>query len=392
MQKKIEELNKEKNYISDIINSMPSIIIGLNKEGEITRWNQRAEKSFNLKAEEALGQSVRDILDYISSDLDGYFRKGAPSDSVMTVRKTRQSGKRIIHEEISLYPLSDSLEGDSVLRIDDITEKVRFQEALVQSEKMLSIGGLAAGMAHEINNPLAGIIQTAEVMTKRLTDMSLDANRKAADDAGIDLETFRIYLEKRGIPRMLKAIWEGGQRASSIIHNMLSFSRLDHGPFSTHDPVEMLDNIIELASSDFDLKSHYDFREIEIIREYEANIPVIPCSRSQIQQVMLNLLKNGAEAMCEIRDKGYSPRFILRLRRDEDKLYIDVEDNGPGLSSEEKKHIFEPFFTTKPVGSGTGLGLSVSYFIITNNHKGTMEVHSRPGEGVCFTIGLPLHI
>ncbi|MBN2659419.1 MAG: HAMP domain-containing histidine kinase [Spirochaetales bacterium] len=297
----------------------------------------------------------------------------------------------MIHEEISLYPLSDSNKGDTVLRIDNITDKVLYQEALVQSEKMLSIGGLAAGMAHEINNPLAGIMQTAEVMSKRLTDTELPANRKAAEQSGVDLDNFTRYLEYRGIPRMLKAIAEGGQRASSIIQNMLSFSRVDHDPYSTHDPVEMLEEILELASADFNLKKHFDFKAIGIVRQYSSNLPPVPCSKSQIQQVILNLLKNGAEAMCEKDSPAIPPCFILRIWSDEMRLYIEIEDNGPGLNSEEKKHIFDPFFTTKPVGSGTGLGLSVSYFIITENHKGTFDVRSGPGEGACFTIGLPLH-
>ena len=369
---------------------MPSVIIGLDSQGLITRWNKSAERKFALNESEVLGKAAGDIINYLSLELNTYYSQEERKQDIRILKKYRREKDKVIYEEISLYPLTDSNNGDVVLRIDDITEKVRIQEALVQSEKMLSVGGLAAGMAHEINNPLAGIMQTAEVMVKRLTDTGLPANKKAAEESGIDLEKLKIYIEKREISRMLRAISEGGQRASAIIQNMLSFSRVDHDPYSTHDPVEMLEQIIEIASTDFDLKKHYDFKKIEIIRQYEKDLPVIPCSKSQIQQVVLNLLRNGAEAMKEVVEEDYIPRLILRLRSDKNKLYIDVEDNGPGLTDEKQKRIFEPFFTTKPVGVGTGLGLSVSYFIITENHKGTMEVHSAPGEGALFTIGLPL--
>jgi len=384
-------LNREKNYISDIVNSMPSVIVCLDNRGRITRWNKSAERKFSLNEADVLGQAAGEIINYLSLELSAYYNQDDKKKDIKVLKKYRREKNIVIYEEISLYPLTDSNNGDVVLRIDDITEKVRIQEALVQSEKMLSVGGLAAGMAHEINNPLAGIMQTAEVMVKRLTDTNLPANIKAAEEAGIDLERLRIYIEKREISRMLRAISEGGQRASGIIQNMLSFSRIEHDPYSTQNPVEMLEQIVEIASTDFNLEKHYDFKKIEIIRQYEEDLPLIPCSKSQIQQVILNLLKNGAEAMKDNVERDYVPCLILRLRKGHDKLYIDVEDNGPGLSDEKQKRIFEPFFTTKPVDVGTGLGLSVSYFIITENHKGTLEVHSAPGEGALFTIGLPLH-
>lgn len=390
LQKKIEELNSEKNYISDIINSMPSVLIGVNGDGEITRWNKRAERIYGFGESEVLGRRIKDVLPYLSDEADQIIKEGFYFFESKTIRKTRMNGESLIYEDLALFPLTDPKAKGAVLRIDDVTEQVRLQETMVQSEKMLSVGGLAAGMAHEINNPLAGIMQTAGVMTKRLMETDLPANRKAAERSGLELDKLKAYMDDRGIGKMLEAIKESGFRASTIIRNMLSFSRRDNDSYSTHEPVKMLDQIIELAATDFNLKKHYDFKNIELIRQYEENLPLLPCSETQIQQVILNLLRNGAEALSEIIDPSFAPRIILRLKQENRMIRIEVEDNGPGISHEEQRRIFEPFYTTKPVGIGTGLGLSVSYFIITENHKGSLEVHSEPEKGARFIIRLPL--
>ncbi len=131
-------------------------------------------------------------------------------------------------------------------------------------------------------------------------------------------------------------------------------------------------------------------QEIIIEKEYEPNLPEILCEGTKIQQVLLNILTNGAQAMAAS-PPGTQPKFIIRLSHDTQKrmLCMEIEDNGPGIELDVKKRIFEPFFTTKPVGVGTGLGLSVSYFIITKNHNGTLEVESQPGQGARFIIRLP---
>ncbi len=276
----------------------------------------------------------------------------------------------------------------------DITDRKKMQEAMIQSEKMLSVGGLAAGMAHEINNPLAGMMQSASVLSYRLTDIELPANLNAAKESGIDMVALKRFMEMRNIPRMLDAINISGQRISKIVENMLSFSRKGEEFISTLDVEVLLDDALELASTDYNLKKHYDFKDIVVTKEYAENLPFAPCEGSKIQQVFMNILRNGAQAMHEYgtQDKMRPPRFFLRLvyEKDTDFIRIEIEDNGPGMDEATRKRVFEPFFTTKPVGDGTGLGLSVSYFIITENHGGTLEVNSVPGQGTNFIIRLPV--
>ncbi|MCG8616801.1 MAG: ATP-binding protein, partial [Desulfobacterales bacterium] len=178
---------------------------------------------------------------------------------------------------------------------------------------------------------------------------------------------------------------------ASIVENMLSFARKSDASFSTHDPAVLMDKVLVLAETDYDLKNHNDFKSIALEKRYEAHLPPVVCESGKIQQVILNILNNGAYAMFES-EKDVAPKFVLRLNREtaSNMLRIEIEDNGPGMDENTAKQIFDPFFTTKPVGAGTGLGLSVSYFIITETHNGSMDVVSEPGRGATFIIRLPL--
>lgn len=274
----------------------------------------------------------------------------------------------------------------------DITEHKRSQEMMVQTEKMLSVGGLAAGMAHELNNPLAGVLQNINVLFNRLTSEAIPANVTAAESAGTTMESIQTYMEARGVPRLLKAITHSGSRMASLIKNILSFARKTESVCTIRDPAELIESVLELANTDYDVQSDFDFKSIEIRKEFQDNLPMIPCEDSKIQQVLLNILNNGAYAMFqrENRAEQPAPRFIIRLFQKKGMLRIEIQDNRIGMDKETCKKVFEPFFTTKPAGSGTGLGLSVSYFIITENHKGTMDLISEPGKGTTFIICLPM--
>jgi signal transduction histidine kinase len=304
----------------------------------------------------------------------------------------RHIDQEVCYNNIFVYPLIANGSQGVVLRIDDVTERVRFEEMMIQTEKMMSVGGLAAGMAHEINNPLGGIVQSAQNIIRRISP-ELPINEQTARDCGTDLESVRAYLDKRNILKFLESIRESGQRAAKIVGNMLNFSRQSESLMAPVNLPELLNRSTELAAHDYNLKKKYDFRHIEIIRDFAPDLPKVPCTATEIEQVILNLIRNAAQAMSggkgQMSDvKGH---IILRLKKEENMARIEVEDNGPGMDEKTLERIFEPFFTTKEVGTGTGLGLSVSYFIITNNHKGTIKAESVPGKGTKFIIHLPLN-
>ncbi|PCH62907.1 MAG: hypothetical protein COC04_05040 [Gammaproteobacteria bacterium] len=386
------EVGQLRSYLSNIIDSMPSIIIGVDIVGTVTQWNNGAEQAMGLTTNEAVGQPLREVFPRLAVEM--------PKVQEAINSRQQQSDKKRsyfhdgvhTYEDVIIYPLvANGVEG-AVIRVDDVTEQVRLEEMMIQSEKMLSVGGLAAGMAHEINNPLAGMMQTAHVMINRLTNKNVEANQQAAKAAGTSMEAIYDFMEQRGIVRMLNAIRDSGERVAGIVDNMLSFARKSDDVYSTHDINELLDKSIELSSTDYDLKKQYDFKSIVISKEYEDDVPLISCDGGKIQQVLLNLLRNGAQAMHEAGIE--QPEFRLHTYYDaeQDKVCIKIKDNGPGMDEEIRKRIFEPFFTTKPIGIGTGLGLSVSYFIITENHGGKMTVESTVGVGTTFMISLPMSV
>ena len=349
--------------LQSILNSVPSIVIAVDSDTSITHWNHRAEELTGITDGNAKGRHFNEVFP------DSIINKKAIIEVVKS-RKQQEFSKieRLINQNIrylnlSIYPHKNiDIEG-AVIVIRDVTESVKIERMMIQSEKMLSVGGLAAGMAHEINNPLAGMIQSANVMANRLGGkINIPANIKAAEEAGISVDAINNYMEARGILRMISSINDSGRRVAKIVDNMLSFARKDDNQKSSHQPEALMDTTLDLAGADYDLKKQYDFRQIIIRKNYEKNLPPIPCEKSKIQQVLLNILRNGAQAMQD--SKTEKPQFTIRiyLKKTEQMVCIEIEDNGPGMDETIKKRIFEPFFTTKPQGEGTGLGLSVSYF------------------------------
>lgn len=385
-----QNLKNLKNYLADIIDSMPSALIGVDKNGRITQWNQKSHQITGISKESAEGQPFENVFPQMSNMMSLIRQAIAKQKVCSESRHVREDDNQTFYEDITVYPLTAKGVEGAVIRVDDVTRQVRMEEMMVQSEKMLSVGGLAAGMAHEINNPLAGMMQNANLMKSRLENIDLQANICSAERIGISMEGVRDFMEERGIFRMINAIHESGLRAAEIVDSMLNFSRKSDADISSHHPDQLMDKILELASTDYDLKNQYDFKSIEIIKQYDKNLPMLLCEGAKIQQVLLNILRNGAQAMQMAKTK--SPRFILRIYTEKvlAMICIEIEDNGPGMDEETRSKVFDPFFTTKPVGVGTGLGLSISYFIITENHKGTIDVKTQPDKGTNFIILLPL--
>ncbi len=382
-----EGLFKAQQYVEDIFNSMPSALIGVDQGAIVTQWNTEAKNITGKASEIAVGKALSEVFPqlWISVEkLKKNIADGQPTTE--RIRKSDIAGS-IQHWDVTVYPLLAGDNTGAVIRIDDITSKVNMEEMIVQSEKMLSVGGLAAGMAHEINNPLAGMLQSMQVLKIRLK-AEQKKNQEVAESCGTKMDVIQEYMEKRGLLSMLDSVSQSGKRAAQIVHNMLSFSRKDDHSLEMADLAAIIDNTIELAANDYDLRQEYDFRNIQINREFSHNLVPIPCHPSKIQQVILNLLRNGAQEMAS--HKTTTHQFIIRLKKKGNMIQLEVEDNGPGMKERVRKRVFEPFFTTKSVATGTGLGLSVSYFIVTENHQGKMAVESTPGKGTKFIIQLPI--
>ncbi len=383
-----DEVSHLKNYLANIIDSMPSLLVGMDQDGVVTQWNVQAEAATGIPAVEAIRKPIGQLLPDHSPWIEA-MRAEISHDHPVSREKVslERLGERRFYD-LMLYPLvTNGMEG-TVLRIEDVTERTRIQELMIQTEKMMSVGGLAAGMAHEINNPLAIITQAAQNIERRVSAVH-SANQEVAKEAGMSLDALTAYFEQRQIPQFIASIREAADRASRIIANMIRFSSRTETSIAPASLPNVMEQALELAANDYDLKKKYDFRSIEIIRDYQPGLPEVPVVATEIEQVLLNLLKNAAQAMIS-NPTERKPCITLRIRRKERYAVIEVEDNGPGMTDNIRRRVFEPFFTTKEPGIGTGLGLSVSYMIVTQNHKGLMEVASTPGSGARFTVRLPL--
>jgi len=385
-----KDLAHLRNYLSNIIDSMPSILVGVDSALHITQWNKQAEKQTCLPAVTVIGSSLFKVIPRLAPEEKKIKTAILEHTIQKNIRLLRQEDGQPHYEDVTVYPLLGKGVEGAVIRLDEVTEKVRLEEMVIQSEKMMSIGGLAAGMAHEINNPLAGILQSAQVICNRITK-NLPANEKAAMDAGTSMVAIKEFMEKRKILQQLNNISIAGNRAAGIVENMLSFARKGKLEKTPQSIPALLEQTIELASSDYDLKKQYDFKKILLVTEFAPDFRDVMCEPGKIIQVLFNLIKNAAQAMHGMDKKSVPPQFTFRLIDFNTMAQIEIEDNGPGMDEETRKRIFEPFFTTKDVDKGTGLGLSLSYFIIVEDHKGEMEVVSTLGEGTKFIIRLPFY-
>ncbi len=373
--------------LSDMINAMPSLLIAVDRDGRILQWNAEAEKVTGVSAEEARGRELGSVLTLGADQLESIYKAIDEHQSLGWSKIAHCWAGENHWLDLTLYPVSGSSKVGSVIRVDDVTDQVRIEQMMVQTEKIHSLGGLAAGMAHEINNPLAAILQNIQVMKNRL-QKGLKKNELIASDCGGSIDLIEKYMQKRDIINLMEMILEAGERASGIVNNMLDFCRKGDACIRLNNMPELMDKTVALLDNDYNQAQRYDFRKVVICRDYPSDLPDIPCEGTNLQQVFFNLLKNSAQAMAMAEIEN--PRISVRMRTVENWLQIEIEDNGPGMDREALRRVFEPFYTTKPVGSGTGLGLSVAYFIITEAHQGKMLVDSQPGRGACFIIKLPL--
>jgi len=264
-------------------------------------------------------------------------------------------------------------------------ELERLQAQLVHSEKMASVGQLAAGVAHELNNPAGFIHSNMESLDKCVADLqqllavydgeplSPELNSRVSEiKQNIHYETLLPELSS-----IIADCQEGARRIRDIVLNLRTFSRLDEAELKKIDLHAGLDATLRL------LPQYYGSNHITLKREY-GDLPPVECLAGQLNQVWMNLLTNAAQA---IGDSSGEVRIKTGLERD--AVVVRISDTGNGIAAEHLKRVFDPFFTTKPVGEGTGLGLSVSYGII-ERHGGTITVESAPGRGTTFTTLIPL--
>jgi len=274
------------------------------------------------------------------------------TSSIYKFHLLAKSGRHLV-VNASVAPLlgKDGARLGRLVLLDEITQRVRLEDQMVQTEKLTSLGLLAAGVAHEVNTPLAVISNYIQMLAKQIP----------ADDP-----------RQKTIERIVKQTF----RASEIVNNLLNFSRTGGSQPSEVDVNAVLEETLTLVQHP--LKT----AQVSVVRNYAKRLPLILGSHTRLQQVFLNLLLNARDAMPS------GGMVEIRTMANNGSVEIEITDNGAGIPAENLNRIFDPFFTTKASGRGTGLGLSVSYGII-KEHAGKVDVRSAPGSGTSFRLAFP---
>ena len=296
-----------------------------------------------------------------------------------------------------LHELSEKQRTEAALQFEKREQAILIDKLeaahnqLLQSEKMASIGQLAAGVAHEINNPIGyvhsniGSLEGYLADLFRILDAYVAAEAEMPADSPACAEPRRLSSEldlaflRQDIPQLMNESKEGISRVRKIVQDLKDFSHVDSSQeWKWADLHQGLDSTLNMVNNEIKYKA-------EVVKEY-GELPQVECLPSELNQVFLNLLVNAAHAIAEGGERG---TITLRSGSDGERVWIEVADSGSGIAAENLKRIFDPFFTTKPVGRGTGLGLSLSYGIV-KKHGGAIEVASELGRGSTFRVVLPL--
>jgi two-component system, NtrC family, sensor kinase len=351
LEQKAVEVARLKDFSENIVESLNVGVLAVDLQGTIEAWNSRMEQLIGVTRSDAVGRPLREIL---PEELVQEIAARVDQEQVAGIYKFRlQHQGRSAILNVSITPLVGKV-GENIGRLllfDDVTQRERMEEQMSQTEKLTSLGLLAAGVAHEVNTPLAVISNYIQMLAKQMPE---------------------------GDPRhaIIEKIIKQTFRASEIANQLLNFSRTGPGELADVDLNRVVEETLSLVAHP--LKTS----QIQVVKQLSAGIPAVRGSANKLQQVFLNLFLNARDAMPS------GGMLEIRTGAHNGSVEIEIVDTGNGIPLEHIHKIFDPFFTTKTVGRGTGLGLSVSYGII-KEHAGKIDVRSTPGRGTAFHVEFP---
>jgi len=350
---KADELERMRQFSDNILESLNDGLAVLDRNGRVVRWNRQMEELYGVRHEDAVGRALPDLFD---AQLVSLLRDAAAEGAAyykIPLATRHQTARRLL-VNVGMTPLRDAHAAvvGSIVIVEDISTRVQLEEQLQISEKMASIGLLAAGVAHEVNTPLTGISS----FTQMLLDGASPEDPKTAVLEKIERQTFR---------------------AAKIVNGLLNLARpaqVDSGPCDINT---VINDVLSLLEHQFKNGS------IQVRKELAPAAPLVQGIEHKLQQVFLNLFLNARDAM----PKG--GWLTIVTRQEGGAAVVEVADTGSGIPAEYLSRIYDPFFTTKAIGKGTGLGLSITYGIV-QEHGGSISCDSHAGQGTRFTLQLPL--
>ncbi len=353
LEQKAAQIERLKDFSENIVESLNVGVLAVDLEGRLESWNSQLERLIGVTRADAVGRKLGEVL---PPDLVAEVEARAAQDHVTGIYKfhLQNPNGRSLVVNVSIAPLVGKT-GERLgrlLLLDDISQRVRLEEQMMQNEKLTSLGLLAAGVAHEVNTPLAVISNYIQMLARQLP----------ADDP-----------RQQTIDKIVKQTF----RASEIVNNLLNFSRTGAAEFIEVDVNAVVEETLSLVAHP--LKTG----RVTVLKSFAQGLPHVLGSTNRLQQVFLNLFMNARDAMPS------GGMLEVRTAAHNGAVEIEVTDTGLGIPREHINRIFDPFFTTKSSGRGTGLGLSVSYGII-KEHAGRIDVRSLPGKGTSFRLEFPV--
>jgi PAS domain S-box-containing protein len=358
------EIDEQRRFTGLIIDSLPLGLYVVDREYRIQIWNRQREIGApGLRRDEVVGRQVFEVLtrqpaEELRAEFDRVFQTGEIQQAELEVTLGSEA------RSFRLTKIPMRLEGDEISHVitigEDVTDSRRIQGQIMQSEKLAAIGQLAAGVMHEINNPLATISACVAAITGRLDEAS--------------------GTERAAVEEYLELIDKEVDRCTRIVDGLLDFSR----PKGKAKGRVALNPLVDETL--FLMKHHQRFKRLTVARELDVTLPATMGNAEQLTQVLMALMLNAVDAMD---DRG---KLTVRTGKNParpDEVVLEVEDTGMGIPRGDQTKIFEPFYTTKQPGRGTGLGLSICYGIV-EDHRGRIEVDSIPGRGATFRVYLPV--
>jgi PAS domain S-box-containing protein len=351
-------------FAREILDALPNGVAMIRVDGRIRSVNETMARMFGAPSEALVGVEVGRLLTGFALE------RGRETGEVECQMETI-SGRRFA-VSVSSTELRDQTQQPIgfVLVVRDVCEVASLRSRLAMSDRLAAVGKLAAGIAHEINNPLAYVRSNLSLLREHWTEIE-----KAISKTDMPDYTSVLISESE---EMIDESLQGVDRAVAIVRDVRGLSHVERAERDTADVSVLLDGVIRIARSQLP-------RDVSIVKEY-GELPLLECAPQELQQVFLNLVMNAGQA---IGDKLGCVRVVTGEVHDE--LVVSVSDDGCGISDEGKAQLFDPFYTTKPVGEGTGLGLGIAREIV-QRHGGEIEVESSPGKGSVFRVRLPIHV
>ncbi len=385
--------------------SIPSILIGLDSEGKITRWNQTAAKSLGASSQSVVGRPIYDCgIEWVHPGIKNEVERWLQTENAYRCENLtilREGKARFLGLNVRrLPPLHDNAGASFIVVGADITERKGLEDQLRQAQKLEAIGQLSAGVAHEINTPtqyvsdnvrflkdswqdLANLMQVGQDLRNAVSQGPVAAEVLAEFDE-LSKKADMEYMLKE-IPSAIDQSQEGLQRIAHIVRAIKEFSHPGSTEKKGVDLNKAIETTITVARNEWKYVA-------DLEAQFDPELGLVPCLSSELNQVVLNLIVNATHAIADriSADSGEKGKITITTRRSVPWAEIDIQDTGQGIPEEIRSRVFEPFFTTKEVGKGTGQGLALAHSVVVNLHQGQIWFDSKLGVGTTFHIRIPL--